>query len=276
MDRNIGGFRFVRVGALQLKRDSHDGIVEYTHHLPPDAKPNRYAAGPFCFFELREASHVAGVYVLMVGNDVKYVGECENLQRRFGPMGYGSIAPRNCHGDGQSTNCKINSLVLQIYKAGKSVNVWFYPSVSERKSIESRLLSELSPPWNGSRPYLLTGRIKSSGVGVSRRTPNKNRFREALDTAFAHAERLGKCSIEVRAGDLHRQVSGYPGPTHQMPQCCRSMKAAMVSGDRIVESPPKGAGANLVIEYRLPRGLLSNHALESTVQVVRQTRTAGE
>jgi hypothetical protein len=31
------------------------------------------------------------------------------------------------------------------------------------------------------------------------------------------------------------------------------MRAAMVAGDLVIDSPPKGVGTNLVIEYRLPR-----------------------
>jgi hypothetical protein len=51
-----------------------------------------------------------------------------------------------------------------------------------------------------------------------------------------------------------------------MPQCCRAMRVAMSDGDVVIESPPKGTGANLVIEYHLPRrrSSLSNEALEVT------------
>src|SRR5580658_6937377 len=60
------------------------GITEYTHPLPP------------------------GVYAVTVGNQLQYIGECDNLAARFGPNGYGRISPGNIH-DGRPTNCKINA-----------------------------------------------------------------------------------------------------------------------------------------------------------------------
>ncbi len=144
------------------------------------------------------------------------------------------------------------------------MNVWFAPVGSERKTIEARLIAKLTPPWNGSTPsgvrrnaddFEEQARVRvpshypeSSATGMSTPT-SKNRFESALDAVLAEASRSGKSSLRVRSGDLHREVGGYPGPSHQMPECCRVMRAAMKVGDRIVESPPKGAGANLVVEY---------------------------
>lgn len=221
--------------------------------LPTNARANRYAAGPFCVFYLREAPNAAGVYALTVGNEVKYIGECEDLRRRFSPKGYGSISPRNLHSDGQSTNCKINALVLAAYKAGQSVSVWFAPLGARRKSVESKLLVELRPAWNGVRSRISSGRVESSSLAASRQPTDKNRFRVGLALILAEAERSGETLVRVRSGDLHLQVGGYPGASHQMPLCCRAMKAAMASGDRIILAPPKGVGANLIVEYRLPR-----------------------
>jgi hypothetical protein len=48
-------------------------------------------------------------------------------------------------------------------------------------------------------------------------------------------------------------VGGYPGNNHRMPVCCAAMRAEMRAGDNIVRAPPSGDGANVVIEYRLPR-----------------------
>jgi len=253
MKRNIGGRCFEFLGSLKLARDSADRLIERTFQLPPGVKMNRYAAGPFCSFELPEASPLSGVYALTVNNSVEYIGETENLERRFGPTGYGRIVGRNLHVDGQSTNCKVNSLVLQVYQAGESVGVWFSPAASERKAIESRLVAALAPPWNGSRPDVGAKQAEPTHSLAAGSARGASRFDSALRSKFADATRSGEVSLRVRSGDLHRELGGYPGSSHQMPLCCRAMRAAMGPGDRIIESPPKGAGANLVVEYRLPR-----------------------
>jgi 5-methylcytosine-specific restriction protein A len=246
------GHTFRRIGDLCLAKGSDGEIVQYRHELPTGTRPNRHAAGPFCAFELPEASPEAGVYAFVVREVVKYIGECEALDRRFGSAGYGRIAARNCHSDGQSTNCKINGLVLKTYQAGDSVTIWFMPT-ADRKLVESQLVSRLAPPWNGAQPSSSEPKRPSSPPSSSSAAGSD--FVKALNAAFLEAERAGQSSIRVKSGDLHRQVGGYPGPSHRMPVCCKVMRSAMFPGDRILEAPPKGAGASLVVEYVLPRGV---------------------
>jgi sarcosine oxidase delta subunit len=83
------------------------------------------------------------------------------------------------------------------------------------------------------------------------RAPRAPDFRAALRRAFEQAR--GQPFVDVNAGDLHRQVGGYPGPNQRMPNCCSVMRQAMQEGDTIRATPPKGAGASLTIRYRLPR-----------------------
>ena len=83
--------------------------------------------------------------------------------------------------------------------------------------------------------------------------PNSGGFGEELQALFAQATAHGQTSVDVRSGDLHRRVGGYPGPDHRMPACCGVMRAEMREGDEILEQPPKGKGANFVIRYSLPR-----------------------
>ena len=78
-------------------------------------------------------------------------------------------------------------------------------------------------------------------------------FRAALRRKLGVAQQSGQTYATVNSGALHREVGGYPGPSHRMPICCHVMKAAMSDGDKIIESPPKGRGASLTIAYRLPR-----------------------
>jgi 5-methylcytosine-specific restriction protein A len=78
-------------------------------------------------------------------------------------------------------------------------------------------------------------------------------FRNALRSLLGGAERLGLSYIGITAGALHRCVGGYPGPNHRMPVCCAAMREAMTPSDRIVEQPPSGDGASLLMHYSLPR-----------------------
>jgi len=41
-----------------------------------------------------------------------------------------------------------------------------------------------------------------------------------LAAEFADAKRNGLDKVEIRSGDLHRSVGGYPGTNHRMPICC--------------------------------------------------------
>ncbi len=83
--------------------------------------------------------------------------------------------------------------------------------------------------------------------------PTAGEFRAALDRRLAAAEREGRAHLDVGAGDLHREVGGYPGPGHRLPGCCLVMRGACGPGDEVVEAPPEGVGATLVIRYGLPR-----------------------
>ena len=79
--------------------------------------------------------------------------------------------------------------------------------------------------------------------------PTAQNFQIELNNIFASAKQQGKLYVDVRAGDLHRKVGGYPGRNHRMPLCCEVMKRNMKPGDRILQQPPSGQGANLVIRY---------------------------
>jgi hypothetical protein len=80
---------------------------------------------------------------------------------------------------------------------------------------------------------------------------NADDFSSALKNEFFVAQRKGNKFVDINAGNLHRQVGGYPGTSHRMPICCDVMKAAMKGGDQVLEQPPKGKGASLTIRYML-------------------------
>jgi hypothetical protein len=193
MQRKMGGVPFELLGELQPVTDRTGQIVEYSHKLPPRVRPNRYAAGPFCKFTLGRAPRWPGVYAITVDGVLAYIGRCADVAERFGSNGYGYIAPRNCHSDGQATNCKVNALVLASAKADRSIAVWFHRTPRD-KAIEAELLQRLRPPWNGRG---------GGAVAESRRTPTTTgppritatAFRDALRKEFVRAERAGASSV---------------------------------------------------------------------------------
>ena len=125
-------------------------IMEYypstKYNNRANKKLNKYGKGPFCRFRIPNTINSEGVYIIKVNNDILYVGECENLSHRFN-LGYGQISPRNCFVGGQSTNCKINSYILQEIKNGSEVFLYFFET-GERFKIESELIKKYKPEWN--------------------------------------------------------------------------------------------------------------------------------
>jgi len=83
--------------------------------------------------------------------------------------------------------------------------------------------------------------------------PTAQDFREKINHIFQAAKCNGQQYINVNSGDLHRQVGGYPGHNHRMPNCCSVMKQHMKPGDEILDGPPSRQGASLTIRYYLPR-----------------------
>jgi len=78
-------------------------------------------------------------------------------------------------------------------------------------------------------------------------------FRSMLSSLLDEAGRLGFSYVGITAGALHRRVGGYPGKEHRMPVCCVAVRGVMGPSDRIVEQPPSGNGASLLIQFALPR-----------------------
>ena len=83
--------------------------------------------------------------------------------------------------------------------------------------------------------------------------PNSEDFQKKMDSILKQAEQEGKSHVDIKSGDLHRMVGGYPGTDHRMPICCGVMRKNMKSTDKVLYKPPKGNGATLLIRYQLPR-----------------------
>ena len=79
--------------------------------------------------------------------------------------------------------------------------------------------------------------------------------RAVLGRRFTAAERLERWHLDVNAGDLRRELDGYPSSDDRdwMPLCCTVMLAVLRRGDNFLSGSPKDTGAALTIRYRLPR-----------------------
>lgn len=150
MKLKLGGYPFEYICEIQpaktllgsIKADKPQPRYENSKHLAL----NKYGQGPFCSFKIPNHYHQCGVYALVSGKEVMYIGECVDLSQRYN-MGYGTISPRNCFVGGQETNCRINHLVFEITKKRKRLSLWFYPTPNH-KDVERILLASIRTPWN--------------------------------------------------------------------------------------------------------------------------------
>lgn len=108
---------------------------------------HKYGNGPYCAFRVPTAYHCPGVYVFQVGEQIKYIGKCDDLAQRIN-NGYGNISPRNCYERGQSTNCRINQLVLKSCEQGELIKLFFLDAKYNKDVVEEYLIKHVQPDWN--------------------------------------------------------------------------------------------------------------------------------
>jgi predicted RNA-binding Zn-ribbon protein involved in translation (DUF1610 family) len=87
---------------------------------------------------------------------------------------------------------------------------------------------------------------------------SKETFLIEIARKFRVAESNKLDSIQINAGELHRELGKYPGSDNRMPSCCLAMRNHMQPGDEIVQAPPSGVGASLTIRYKLPRQIIES------------------
>ena len=155
MERSIGGHSFILVGTIRPERNERGEVIG---HLPQSEyrneknRPlNRYGEGPFCRFRVARGWRLSGVYILMNGDIPLYVGQCQNLEARWGSNGFGGISPANCYKGGQETNCRINNLIYRETESGAEFELLFHPVEGNEhalRDIEGELVSALKPSWN--------------------------------------------------------------------------------------------------------------------------------
>lgn len=152
-------YSFVFVRRIEPERDGRGRILEYQpaprYNNIKSLPLHPHGAGPFCRFKVTSQIDGIGVYGIVedTSSKVLYIGRCtggtSTLLKRFN-QGYGSIQPRNCFEGGQSTNCRINNLVLDAAKNGKILSLYFHKTLTicAAHAIEDDLILKLSPPWN--------------------------------------------------------------------------------------------------------------------------------
>ena len=126
-------------GLMRLKM-SGDG--RYRYFL------NKWGDQKFCKFKLTSHLSCKGLYAWVVKGDVQYIGRCLDSFKKRVNGGYGSISPKNCFIDGQSTNCHLNALI----NSHRDVELWVYDmsnaTSKEISDLELSLLRTFDFNWN--------------------------------------------------------------------------------------------------------------------------------
>jgi hypothetical protein len=122
----------------------------YKRYSKKDQKDlHKHGEGPFCKFKISNEYKKNGSYIITIDDEIKYIGECQNLSKRYN-MGYGNISPRNCFKGGQLTNCRINNKIYKEITNNKIINL-FFRATNDRHNLESFLIERFDPPWNKTR-----------------------------------------------------------------------------------------------------------------------------
>lgn len=146
---SLNGYEFKYLQSLSPERNEDGSIKLFNPQNDYDnikkLPLSKYGSGSFCRFSIN-ADEVPGVYVWVVDDEIIYIGETFNLMFRFN-LGYGVIHPRNCYVGGQSTNCKMNKVVLENVLNNKEVKIYFYQT-PDYKAVEFYLLRNLRTKYN--------------------------------------------------------------------------------------------------------------------------------
>ncbi len=258
------GYDFEYIQDIKPVLDRYGKILEYSPQAQYDKRDsfnlNRHGSGSFCRFSIHPKwSGVSGVYAFFIDDKLVYIGQASDFAKRFN-MGYGNISPKNCYVGGQSTNCKINKLVLNSVKAGQRVSVYFHIT-NAYNQVESELIKFYKPLYNTSLPESVSDYAKTirSQVVSSKMTgtimnpknsknPSITEVRKFIQKEIETARAQGKKEFVVRSGEIHKRLN----MSSAMPTVCSAMRS--LDGNykyEIIEEPPKGNGSRLVFKYIL-------------------------
>ncbi len=108
---NFGGYNFRFAGVIEIDPDEVYSYEDYEVGGPRNEYGNKF----YCTFSLPELPSSSGVYLWVRRGIVEYIGKTNNFRERFSRTNYGHISPYNCRKGGQTTNCKMNSAVVDNY-----------------------------------------------------------------------------------------------------------------------------------------------------------------
>jgi hypothetical protein len=74
-------------------------------------------------------------------------------------------------------------------------------------------------------------------------------FQNRLMAILNRARQSGQPYVDIEAGNLHKEVGGYPNPNHRMPVCYEVMRKLMRPGDSVIKEPLDSQDATLIIRY---------------------------
>lgn len=220
---------------------------------------NKYGEGAFCRFSIHPKwSGISGVYAFFVNEELVYIGQAFDLAKRFN-MGYGIISPRNCYVGGQSTNCKINKLVLNSVKPKKKVSIYFHMT-HKFHEIEKILIRNYNPPYNTASTKsnnlynentkhkdnirLESKELKRNDKGTH--NPPITIVREFIESQIEKTRINGGEYIIIQSGIIHKELN----MSNAMPTVCSAMRTLNVNYHyEVIEEPPKGNGSRLIFKY---------------------------
>jgi len=216
--------------------------------------------GPFCRFSINPKwTSVSGVYVFYIDDELRYIGQCLDFAQRFN-IGYGRITPQCCYEGGQSTNCKMNKVVLAAYQNGQKVDLYFY-STHDYDRVEFDLIQHFKPVHNTAR----TGTYQVKAVedkekklpkekkvmSVTRTNidgrSQKQEVTECVQNLLSKERALGNKTVVLISGDIEKEL----GWIHRTPTVCDAMYALMQSSDIVLHTTPSGKSTTIKIEYHL-------------------------
>ena len=134
LDTKLGDF------LMKLKNNNDNFYKEFL---------NKYGDLEYSTFYLanQDQHNLKGVYFYYLNNELKYIGRCRDNMKKRVNSGYGKISPKKCFIDGQSTNCKVNSLITKN-RDNIVLKIFIMDDVKEIEELESRLILECEPVWN--------------------------------------------------------------------------------------------------------------------------------
>ena len=138
---------------------------------------------------------MAGVYAVTVGDRVVYVGKTNNLSRRWGQGGYGSIVVPE-PGNPQVTNRRVNHVILDAAQRGDIVQLWFHET-ADRDVVEGALIGKLDLLWNRKGP-------KAEGSATQSPRSGRNDWPSAMRAA--EQAKMALCRDRVRGEKLFAEL----------------------------------------------------------------------